>query len=187
LIGMSLAILAALLSPLLTNDRIQVHDWICIALAFSGTLLILWSGQKAGIHISFGHIAAICASIGLGTTMTLVRRVSDDNNALIPIFYISAVGAVTCFFPLLYLETGVFISTKGFLWLCVIGLLAVFAHIATNQALGYISSPKMGIISMLEVPFGAVFGYFLFAETIGWSTLSGGMLIMIAGIGLFKS
>lgn len=178
---------AALVSPLLTDDRIRLSDWICISLAFCGTFLILWSGNRLGFSLTFGHAAALGASAALGITLTLIRRISADHNALTPIFYISVTGAVACFFPLLFSESGIPSSAAGLWWIFAIGILAVCAHISTNTALSYITSPKVGIISMLEVFLGAVYGYILFAETLGWSTLTGGTLIIAAAAGLVSS
>ncbi|MFO7861673.1 MAG: EamA family transporter, partial [Desulfosalsimonas sp.] len=59
-------------------------------------------------------------------------------------------------------------------------------HIVTNRALGYIASAKVGSISMLEVAFGAVYGYVLFSEPLGWSTMAGGALIIAATMGLIQ-
>lgn len=178
---------AALLTPLLTRDRIHLRDWTCIGLAFLGTVLILWSGQSRELSLSLGHLAAIGASTGLGLTMTLTRRVSPANNALTPIFYISAIGTVICFFPLFHSDVTFLVQAQGMFWLLAIGLLAVSAHIATNKALSYAPSPRVGIISMLEVLLGAVYGYVLFTETLGWSTLFGGALVIASGIGLIRS
>ena len=178
---------AALVSPLLTDDQIRFSDWVCILLAFAGTFLILWSGNRIGLSLSFGHAAALGASAALGMTLTLIRRISADHNALTPIFYISAAGAVISFFPLLFSGSGIPESAAGFWWICAIGILAVCAHISTNAALSYITSPKVGIIGMMEVFFGAVYGYMLFAESLGWSTLSGGALIIMAAVGLVGS
>ncbi|MGM0642694.1 MAG: DMT family transporter [Thermodesulfobacteriota bacterium] len=178
---------AALVSPLLTDDRIRFSDWVCIVLAFSGTFLILWSGNRIGISLSLGHAAALGASAALGVTLTLIRRISADHNALTPIFYISVAGTLISFFPLLFSDSGIPASAAGFWWICAIGILGVSAHISTNTALSYITSPKVGIIGMLEVFFGAVYGYLLFAETLGWSTLFGGTLIIAAAVGLVGS
>ncbi len=178
---------AALVSPLLTDDRIRLSDWVCILLAFSGTFLILWSGSRIGFSLTFGHAAALGASAALGVTLTLIRRISADHNALTPIFYISVTGAVVCFFPLFFSESGIPASATGLWWICAIGILAVCAHISTNAALSYITSPKVGIISMLEVFFGAVYGYILFSENLNWSTLFGGTLIIAAAAGLVWS
>ena len=178
---------AALLSPLLTSDRITLFDWACIGLAFIGTAFILWSGQDIRMELSSGHIAAVAASMSLGVTITLIRKVTPVNHAFIPIFYISAIGTIICFFPLLLSGDGFVVSPTGYGWIFAIGILAVCAHLSTNQALLYLSSPKVGMIGMTETLLGALYGYILFTETLGWSTLAGGAFILLAGCGLIRS
>jgi len=175
---------AALISPRLTGDIASPRTWTCIGLAFAGTVLTLWSGGHGSIAPDAGHLFGLGASVCVGILMTLVRRVSDVNNPLTPIFYVSATALAASLVPMLLSGVGFAVPLPGLGWLFAIGLFAVSAHIATNRALGYIASAKVGSISMLEVFFSGVAGYFLFAESLGWSTLAGGMLIVIAGWGL---
>lgn len=180
-------VVAALISPWLTPDTNSLRDWVCIALAFGGTGLILWSGRVSGLELDVGHMAGLGASLFMGLTLTLVRRVSGVNTPLAPIFYISVIGMVASLFPMLHPSVGLAVPLLGLAWLVAIGLFAVLAHIATNKALAYIASAKVGSISMLEVVFGAVYGYALFSEALDWSTLVGGTFILLAGIGLAQS
>ncbi len=179
-------VVAALISPWLTSDSNSLWNWACIVLAFIGTALTLWSGQYGTLGLDTGHIAALAASACMGLTMTLVRRVSGVNSSLTPIFYISVMGMLVSLVPLFHPNVGFSIPLPGLAWLLAIGLFAVLAHIATNKALGYIASAKVGSISMLEVIFGAIFGYVLFSEPLGWSTMGGGALIIMAALGLIQ-
>lgn len=172
---------AALVSPRLTGDTASPRAWACIGLAFAGTVLTLWSGGHGSVAPEAGHLFGLGASVCVGILMTLVRRVSDVNNPLTPIFYVSALALVVSLVPMLRSGVGLAVPLPGVGWLFAIGLFAVSAHIATNRALGYIASAKVGSISMLEVFFSGVAGYFLFAESLGWSTLAGGVLIVSAG------
>ena len=178
---------AALTSPWLTADTNSTRSWACIALAFCGTGLTLWTGQTGHMALGLGHMAGLGASLCMGVTMTLVRRVSAENNPLIPIFYISVLGIGAGLVPLLHPSMSFAVSASGLLGLLAIGLFAVLAHISTNKALGYISSAKVGSIGMLEVVFGALYGYMLFAEPLGWSTVVGGTLVCAAVLGLVHS
>jgi drug/metabolite transporter (DMT)-like permease len=180
-------VVAALISPWLTPDSNSLRDWVCIALAFGGTGLTLWSGGVRGLELDVGHMAGLGASLCMGLTLTLVRRVSGVNTPLAPIFYISVIGMVTSLFPMLHPSVGLAVPALGLAWLIAIGLFAVLAHVATNKALVYIASAKVGSISMLEVVFGAVYGYALFSEALDWTTLVGGMFILLASIGLAQS
>jgi drug/metabolite transporter (DMT)-like permease len=180
-------VVAALISPWLTPDTNSLRDWMCIALAFVGTGLTLWSGGMSGLELEIGHAAGLGASAFMGLTLTLVRRVSTVNSPLTPIFYISSIGMLASIFPMLHPDVGFMVPALGFVWVVAIGLFAVLAHIATNRALAFIASAKVGSISMLEVVFGAVYGYVLFSETLGISTVAGGGLIIAASIGLAQS
>jgi drug/metabolite transporter (DMT)-like permease len=177
-------VVAALISPWLTADSNSLRNWACIALAFIGTALTLWSGQSGPLALNIGHISGLAASVSMGLTMTLVRRVSDVNSALTPIFYISVMGMMVSLIPLFHPSVGFSIPLPGLAWLFAIGLFAVLAHIFSNRGLSYISSAKVGSISMLEVFFSAIYGYILFSEPLGWSTAAGGSLIILAALGL---
>ncbi len=177
---------AALTSPWLTKDTHDLKDWGFIGLAFAGICCILWSGSAGRLGLTAGHLSALSASLGLGLTMTLIRRVRPKVSSLSPIFAISVVGSVICVLPLFHSGVGFRVSSHGLLWILIIGILAASAHIATNKALGYISSSKVGIFSSTEVLYGALIGLFLFSEPLGWSTLIGGALILAASIGLMR-
>ncbi len=180
-------VIAALISPWLTPDTNSLTDWMFITLAFLGTGLILWSGKVNGLELDAGHIAGLGASVFMGLTLTLIRRISAVNTPLTPIFYISVLGMLASIFPMLHPSVGLKVPVLGLAWIVAIGLFAVLAHIATNKALTFIASAKVGSISMLEVVFGAVYGYVLFAEDLGWSTLAGGTLIIGASLGLAQN
>jgi len=177
---------AALTSPWLTPDTHDLKDWGFISLAFAGICCILWSGSTGSLSLSPGHLSALSASLGLGVTLTLIRRIRPRVSSLSPIFSISLVGSLLCALPLFHPGVGFRVSTPGLLWIVAIGILAASAHIATNKALGHISSSRVGILSSTEVLYGALIGLFLFSEPLGWSTLAGGAMILAAGVGLMS-
>lgn len=177
---------AALTSPWLTSDTHDLRDWGFIGLAFVGICCILWSGSAGRLALSPGHLSALGASLGLGLTLTLIRRIRPRVSSLSPIYAISAVGSILCALPLLHPQVGFRIPHAGLLWIVAIGILAASAHIATNKALGYISSSRVGIFSSTEVLYGALIGLFMFSEPLGWSTLIGGVMILAASIGLMS-
>ncbi len=174
-------VFAAMLSPYVAGDRIRGMDWLLIGLAFAGTVLILWLGQAAG-RLQWGHLAGLAAAFGYGLTITLIRRVSAFNNPLTPFYYISLVGTVVCIGPLLFQQSPILIQIQGAIGLLVISVLAACAHLASNKALSYLPSPKVGVIGMSEVVFGAILGLVLFNEPMGLRSVLGGCLIIGSGI-----
>jgi drug/metabolite transporter (DMT)-like permease len=174
---------SALLSPWLTTDRMTRRDWSLIGTACCGAALVLWSG-RLGSSLQWGHFLGLAAAFCLGLTFTLIRRVSADNSALTPFFFICAAGLVVTVGPMLYQVGTPAISAAGLPALSAVAMLACAAHLAGNKALVYLPSPQVGVICMSEVVFGAIIGMLLFEEFFGWRTLLGGVLIVGAGIGL---
>ncbi|MFZ7126556.1 MAG: DMT family transporter [Desulfobacterales bacterium] len=174
---------AALLSPWLTGDRVSGRQWRLIALACMGAGFVLWSGEL-GNQLQWGHLLALSAAFFYGLALTLTRRVSGTNSPLTPFYYISAAGCLVCVGPLLWQQAPLWPDMQGFPALAGIAVLGTAAHLSTNKALSYLPSPQVGVISMAEVVFGAVFGFFLFGEPLGWGSLAGGVLILASGIRL---
>lgn len=174
---------SALLSPALTRDRVTRQDWLFILTACTGAVMVLWSGQRfAGL--SWGHSLGLVASFSLGLTFTLIRRTSARNSPLTPFFYICAAGILVSVVPMAAEPVGPLVPSAGLPSLAAVALLATAAHLYGNRALVHLSSPRVGVILMSEVVFGAAIGRFVFGESIGLQTLLGGLLIVGSGIGL---
>jgi drug/metabolite transporter (DMT)-like permease len=174
---------AALLSPWLTRDRLTRWQWPLIAAACLGAITVLWSGQQVN-GLQWGHLLALISAFCLGLAFTLTRRISAENSPLTPFFYICAAGAIATAGPILF-DAGTFtVAVSGVPALAAVALLATGAHILGNKALTLLPSPQVGVICMAEVPAGALIGLLVFGESFGLQTLIGGMLIIVAGIGL---
>ena len=172
---------AALLSPRLTGEKIAPLDWSLIGVTFGGAILILWPGGVC-IKLQWGHLFALAAGFGIGVTVTLIRRLSAENNPFTPFFYISAVGCIVGAGPLFWQESPLLIGAKGAIGLLAIATFAATANLVFNKALVFLPSPKAGIISMLEVVFGGVYGFFIFDEPLSWRPILGGIVIISSGV-----
>ncbi len=174
---------AALLSPWLTTDRVTPRDWLLIATACLGTALILWMGHS-GSGLQAGHLLGLLSAFCLGLTFTLIRRTSAANNPLTPFFYICVAGVAVSIGPVMLRAETLMISPNGLPALVVVVVLATAAHLAGNKALACLPSPRVGVILMSEVLFGAVIGLLLFGEFLAMRSVLGGVLIIGSGIGL---
>jgi drug/metabolite transporter (DMT)-like permease len=176
-------VFAALLSPRVTGDKMTPSDWLLIGVAFSGTILILWSGHL-GSSLQWGHLLAVAAAFAYGMTLTLIRLLSHKNNSLTPFFYISIVGCFVSAGPLLLQDAPLLIGTRGLIGILFITTFVTIALLASTKALNYMPSPKVGLISMSEIVLGALFGYMLFNEPLTWRSVLGAVLILGSGIRL---
>jgi drug/metabolite transporter (DMT)-like permease len=174
-------VFAALISPLINGDRFGGSDWGFIVLGLAGTVLVLWPGELHS-QLSGAHLLALGAAFSYGLTTTLIRRVARLNNPLIPFFYICLVGAIVCALPALGLKPLVNLPLAGWVGLFALCLFGLLAYLASIKALQYLSSPRVGVISMAEVLFSSLFGLWFFHEHLGSLALTGGALIMVSGL-----
>jgi drug/metabolite transporter (DMT)-like permease len=179
-------VIAALVSPPLTGDRIDRIDWGLICLAILGAGLVLWTGGTEPLRLQWGHLCALGAAVFYGLTLTLVRRVSPVNHPLTPVLYVCVLGTLLSLPSLALAEQPLPLSGPGLGGMIGIGLFAALAHLAGNKALTSLSSPHVGIVSMLEVVFSSLCGYVLFSEGVGWSALLGALLIVAGSLGLTR-
>ena len=179
-------VIAALVSTPLTGDRIDAMDWGLICLAVLGAGLVLWTGGTERLELQWGHLCALGAALFYGLTLTLVRKVSQVNHPLTPILYVCVLGTLLSLPSLVLARQPLPLSAPALSGMIGIGLFAALAHLAGNKALTYLSSPHVGIVSMLEVAFSSLCGYILFSEAVGWSALFGALLIVIGSVGLTK-
>lgn len=172
---------SALLSPYLTNDRTEWRDWLFIATAFTGTLLIIWTGD-ANFHLQIGHFIGLLAAFGYGLMLTLIRRVSGKNSPFAPFFYICIVGIAVCWIPVLFQEPAVQFELIGILFLVVIAVLGASGLLAGIKALEYISSTRVGVIGMSELIFGGILGFLIFYEPVTLLDCLGGVIIITSNL-----
>ncbi len=174
---------AAIFSPWVTNEKLEFSGWICIVIAFIGTLLIIWTGYVGG-GLKWGHLLGLASGMCYGLTITLIRRLRSDNNPLTPFFYLSAVGAVVCVGPVLAQTKHLEIGLPGISGVIAIGALGACALLCSNKALGALPSPQVGVIGMIEVPLGALGGLIFFGERLNWQLLFGAGLILVSSVWL---
>lgn len=173
---------AALISPVVSGDRLSTGDWCGVVIGMIGAVMVLWPGELEA-KLSVGHLLGLSAAFSYGLSMTLIRRVISINNTLVPFFYISLVGCVVSFVPALWPITfSGHLPVQGWIGMFAVVVLTALAYLACSKALVYLPSPQVGVISTSEVVFSAIFGLLLFNEPLGKMAFIGGTLILIGGI-----
>ena len=159
-------------------------EWLFILLAFCGIVLMLWRGQGMG-GMDWGHVAGFFTAVFIGFSLTLTRRVRTVDNSLTPLFYVSAVGCVIAPIPLLF-QNAPLLPEAGWGWagLPAVCLFTAAAHLSNNKALGWLPSPTVGVITMLEAVLGALVGWAIWKEPLGSLQLLGAAVVLGSGVAL---
>ncbi len=184
-VGMALfylyPVFCALLGPTLVGDKTPLKEWPLIGGAFVGAAVILWP-DKLGDGLAVGHFLILLASLMASVAIVLVRRLVVENNPWTIYFNFCLVGTIACGAPLLS-GSGPILPAgwPGWVLVVAIGLSAMLAQVSMNQALAYLTAPKMGVIMTLEVVGAAAFGILYLDEPLTWRFVIGASLIVGCG------
>lgn len=173
---------SALLSPLLTGDRIPARNWLWIGAAFLGIVILLWP-FGAGREPGWGHLIGLCSGLSIAFSLVLLRRLGPGESAFTAHVYYCFLGALAGLLPLLFSSGPILPSGSGsWLWLLGIAVAALLANLAMNKSVHYISAPNSGVILMVEVVAGAALGVLLFAEPLTPRFGLGALFVLGGGV-----
>ncbi len=177
--------IAALFSIWINNERIARGDWLFIAIAFGGIVVIMAPG--GGIELQFGHLAALVLAVFAGLNTSLVRRLSAEHTPYAIYLFFCLAALVVSFWPLVLGYEDLVPSSDGLLFLAAIGVVATIGQILLNQGFYYLPAAEGGVVLMSQVVIAAAWGVLFFGEPLTWRLMVGGTLIMAGGAFLNRS
>ncbi len=169
------AMVAAILSWIMLDERPAISTWITIGVTLAGVLLIVSDSMKTGSWVGDG--LALATAAGMATALTLTRK-SGKDLSMTPALggYLSALVAL----PVVW-SSGWAINTSGILYLLPNGLL-VIPLAAGLLALGpsYISAPEVAMFFLLETVLTPIWVWIIFNEIPTPQSLIGGAIVITA-------
>lgn len=169
---------SAILSPIMFGDRIMGKEILCVAAALVG-VAFLFDFQLIGVL--FGQFMALVGAAFTGFSMTLVKKLREDNGPEIIQLYYCLVGTILFLAPFAKAPK---VPGLALEWIIVIGLIitSVLAQHLMNQGFVYCKSWEGGIIMTSQVVFSSIFGIFLYGDPVTWRFLSGSLLIFSSAV-----
>ena len=176
--------LAAIMSPLINNEKPSREDWLAITLGLGGVICFSQSssgneGQSLLTGIVFGLIGALFIAL----MVSLARRQTRSVPLSVNLFYLYFANAVTCL-PLLILFDAPLIPAKAdlaklFLFIAPISIISFGLMFV---AFRYISAHRGGTILMLEAGVAALYGLLILNEPLNIFIILGGLLMLVSAI-----
>ena len=170
-------LLITLLSIPILGEKVGIHRWLAIVGGLVGVLVVLRPDSAA---IEFGHIAALVAAFGIALASIIVRKVGREERSVVLLLYpmIANFVAMAIALPFIYLPMPIehlglvgLISLLGF----ISGLLLIVAY---RNAEAAVVAP----MQYSQIVWAAIFGFWLFGETIDTATLIGTAIIICSGL-----
>lgn len=176
-------VFAALLSPWINNEPVNLIQWGCILISFGGVAILLWP-QGTPFQLNQGHVLAVAAAFFAGCNINLVRRLSCNHNPFCIYFYACLVALVVSFGPALQ-RNGLHIPPGFAIGIVVLlGILGTTGQVALNFGFIHLKAHEGGLVLMSQVPISAILGHIFFKEPMGTEFIFGALLILLSAWGL---
>lgn len=149
---------------------------------FFGVLLIL----KPGTHV-FNPIGiyGLIAAMGASVAMVSIRRMAETEPPLRIVFYYTLISTLISFFPaLVNWQT---INHNQILLAFLIGLTGFVGQFFVTTGYTLAPSAKVGPFTYSSIFFAAMIGVFILGESFDMLTMSGGIIIIVAGVAAIRS
>lgn len=177
LLKLSAPLFMPLVALLWLNERFTWHVVAALAIGFAGVSVILVPDFSAMAPV--GAIALLGGVLAAVAKVT-VRRLSATEPAARTVFYFAAIGSLVSLLPLTWLWQT---PTIGQLrWLGLIGLFATAGQLLLTRGMACAPAARMGPFAFFSVVFGALLGWWLWQEVLGWPTIAGTLLVFASAI-----
>ena len=186
-IGYAAPLMIVVLAALLLGERVRLFRWTAVAVGFVGVVVILWPRFTILRSGGIGDAAMLGAALALASAFfsafaaIYVRKLTRTESTGAIVFYFSlnaSLLALAVSLPFGWVAPD--LSTAGLLVL--MGLLGGVGQIMMTTAYRDADAGTIASFEYVSMLWGVAFGYLLFREVPTGSVLSGGAIVVAAGI-----
>lgn len=170
-------LLITLLAIPILGERIHIRRAIAIVVGLIGVVITLRPGET---QLGLGHLATIVAAIGGSFASVVVRRIGSDERPIVIMLY----PMMANFFVMGAALAFVYEPMPA----AHIGLVAIMAILGSAAGLIIIGAYKSGeaiVVAPMQysqIIWAAIFGYFIFSESVDLYTGLGAAIIIASGL-----
>lgn len=169
-------IYVAALSPFLLGERVGPIRWTAIAIGFVGVLVALTpSGEVSLFATATAMVGSLCFALMVITGRTL-RRTPDTALVFWQLVGAGAAGLVLA--PFEWAPPG----SIDWMLLGLLGVVAMGAHLCVNRALKLADAALVAPLQYTLLPWAIILGWLFFADLPNALMLTGGAIIIGAGL-----
>lgn len=173
----SYPVFAALMSSFFLGERVNRPQWIYIALAFSGIVLLAWDQFQQGEGFNWYEILAISSAVTNAISIVIVRKLHETDDSYAIFFAQSIVGFWIFLIPAqLPVLTGSQVNAS---WLLIlVGLSGVVAQLLNTEGFRHLSVSKGAPLHMLIPVCNVTIGVFFFKESFSLLEALGALVVV---------
>ncbi|MEE9333774.1 MAG: DMT family transporter [Granulosicoccaceae bacterium] len=161
-----------ILAVFFLGEIVRLRRWAAIIVGFIGVLIILRPGVEP---IQLGAVLVMCSAAIWAMTMIVIKKLSNTDSALTITLYVSLFLTLFSFLPaLIFWEWP---EGVQWLWLLAIALLGTSGQLCLAKAFSYADATLVLPIDFAKIIWGALFGYWFFAEAVDSLTWLGAIIV----------
>ncbi|TPJ09685.1 DMT family transporter [Mesorhizobium sp. B2-8-1] len=180
-------LLVVVFSSIFLGEAIRVYRWSAVAVGLVGVLIISWpeltllsSGEALDDQEVLGVIAALIAAAISAVAMLLVRNLVQSERTATIVLWFSVTASVMA---LLSLSFGWQALTPGQAVLLVAaGFCGGLGQILMTSAYRHAEASVVAPFEYTSMILGVLVGYLVFGDVATLNTLTGGLIVVAAGI-----
>jgi drug/metabolite transporter (DMT)-like permease len=185
LLGNQTPIFVGLITWLAFKRRPAAAFWAGLSLAFSGSLVIIWTDLTRHLHLGTGDLMALTASACFAVYLLATENVRAHTSTLVFLRLATISGTVFLFLINLLLRVPLNIpSQRSLAALIGLGLVSQLGgYLALTYALGHLPATVTAVTLLAQGPLTAMLAAWLLSEQLTTALLVGGALVLL-GVGL---
>jgi len=182
------AILTPLIAAFLLKKHVTRFQWLCVALALLGLLLLSFNGVGLAHGELLGEFLVLLSALTFAMHIIALSEWSSGLDTYT--FTVLQMAAVTLVTFLASLKSGFHAPPDGGVWRALIYtaiFASAFAFIVQTWTQSFMPATTIGIILTMEYIFAALFGVWLLHEKATVRLILGGTLVIIAMLAIVKA
>lgn len=168
-------IFVTIASSVVLREVVGLHRWMATAIGFTGALIIIRPGFA---EFDIPILLVLLSSALYAGAWSCVKVLTRTDQASVTIFWMNFLMLPLTLIPLIFLWTTP--SWDDFIPILVMALFGWFAHFCQARAFEKADASAVMPFDFLRLPVAALFGYFLFSETLDPLSWVGAIIIFIA-------
>lgn len=170
--------ITALLGRLILHEPVRKGTWISMIVAMGGIVTMVYQGFAVG-HMA-GNIAALLSAVGF-SAFTIALRWQKLEDMLPAVFLAGVFATITAAVMCILLGYTFAVPYHDIIVANAMGVFQVGSGLAV-YTIGskYVPAAELTLLSLLEVVLGPVWVWLLLGETVGFYTLLGGGILLLA-------
>ncbi len=185
LLGNQTPIFVGLITWLAFKRRPAAAFWTGLALAFSGSIVIIWTDLTRHLHLGTGDLMALTASGCFAVYLLATENVRAHTGTLVFLRLATISGTVFLLVINLLLRVPLNIpNQRSLVALIGLGMVSQLSgYLALTYALGHLPATVTAVSLLAQGPLTAVLAAWLLGEQLTTSLLVGGAFVLL-GVGL---